>query len=71
MFLILFGQYRTQEDLLNNFETYLEAMQDALNNRAIHPDDLEIANNLQNIRNSLASGVPDNTLNVMAELNAK
>jgi hypothetical protein len=60
-FMILFIPFRTKEDLQVD-GCYQKAFQKAHQNGKITKEIIEIAENIQTVHNSLASGIPENTL---------
>jgi hypothetical protein len=61
-FLILFKPFRTLADIIGTNDTYQEAFAEAIREKIISPDSIEISNNIQAIHNSLASAHMDNDL---------
>jgi len=66
-FMILFVPFRNKDDLKVD-ESYQEAFQNAYKNGSISEEMINIAKNIQTIHNSLASGIPENSLSAKTVL---
>lgn len=65
-FMVLFLPFQTLSDLQID-GSHILAFQEAYKNDLFHPDMLQVANNIQDVLNSIEAGFPDNPLNLMTD----